>query len=228
MAQNQMVNKGMTQVFTGLGILLGAGRICNDTHEKIIGLINADQQFLSPIQNRKADTLKETPAEVQSQDLLGLDGEFSEMTIADKISVQHTTSTSSTPLDANSSSNETKIICPWWSTPGYTCRKNQCILHHEDVADGLKEPLICHFWANGDRCTKTGAVCRFAHYHAKHHEIAPMPTKKKGKNVINSPTDEGQNNYFTKTLHDARGRENDEEFWRKLVHSRPGEEWWDH
>lgn len=54
--------------------------------------------------------------------------------------------------------NEVKTICPWWSTPGYQCReheKGKCSWAHEETPNGLKDPLICSFWADGSRC----AVC---------------------------------------------------------------------
>lgn len=68
----------------GLGILLGAGRISNATHEKIMGLIDADQNRANTDATpTAAETTiglpgpgKETPVSMRSQDLLGLGDEF--------------------------------------------------------------------------------------------------------------------------------------------------------
>lgn len=63
-------------------------------------------------------------------------------------------------------SRRSSIVCPWFLTPGYRCReqeKGQCAWAHEDVPDGIKDPLICSFWAE-DRCVKSDDQCRFAHY----------------------------------------------------------------
>ncbi|KAI1651142.1 uncharacterized protein F4817DRAFT_177352 [Daldinia loculata] len=186
MANNDMVNRGMTQVFTGLGILLGAGRISNATHEKIMGLIDADQNRANTDATpTAAETTiglpgpgKETPVSMRSQDLLGLGDEFGDMSIGDKYS------RGSTKSAGAKSGSQPKIICPWWSTAGYACRdyeNGECKFYHEDITDGIRQPLICHFWADGNRCTKPQDACRFAHYLAQHRAVAPMPTKRKIK-----------------------------------------------
>ncbi|KAI1803294.1 hypothetical protein F4811DRAFT_525622 [Daldinia bambusicola] len=180
MENNELVNQGMTQVFTGLGILLGAGRISNATHEKIMGLIQADQTraivdntpMAPEVRTDRPGQGKETPDSIGSEDLLELGRELSSTSIGDKHGHGLTTHVSKEP----------KIVCPWWSTPGFECRlvvKGQCPFHHEHVPGGLVQPLICHFWTNGGRCTKADKDCKFAHYLADHRIVAPAPIKKR-------------------------------------------------
>ncbi|KAI2628666.1 hypothetical protein GGR54DRAFT_636380 [Hypoxylon sp. NC1633] len=203
MAHSQVVNQGLTQVYTGLGILLGAGRISSTTHEQVLALINGDQGA-NAVENVKVDLKespavfprpgKETPVSIQSHDLLGIGTDLSELSIAEKPS-RDTEKPAPPPKGPHGKwrrlSMETpkapyppKIICPWWSTEGFHCRDHErglCSMYHEDIPDGLKDHLICHFWADGGRCTKSEATCRFAHYPAQHRIVAPLPAKKKNK-----------------------------------------------
>ncbi|KAK8062140.1 hypothetical protein PG997_014237 [Apiospora hydei] len=82
--------------------------------------------------------------------------------------------------EAWSSSRRSDIVCPWFLTPGCRCReqeKGQCAWIHEDVSDGIKDPLICSFWAE-NRCIKDDANCRFAHYWAQRRQIVSAPGAK--------------------------------------------------
>ncbi|KAI1080066.1 hypothetical protein F5B20DRAFT_542128 [Whalleya microplaca] len=203
MDNNRMVNQGMTQVLTGLGILLGLGRISNATHEQILALINAEESTTAT-ENGKVETKavlnghpqvgKETPISTQSNDL---GSELGGLAIADKPSrgpnrsasqknstdlCRHRHSSSGLPATKFAPGSQVKIVCPWWSTEGYHCReqdKGMCAWFHDDIADGLKDPLICSFWADGKRCNKSDEECRFAHYPAQHRQIAPAPNQKK-------------------------------------------------
>ncbi|KAI1478055.1 hypothetical protein F4774DRAFT_386763 [Daldinia eschscholtzii] len=186
MENNELVNQGMTQVFTGLGILLGSGRISNATHEQIMGLIQADQTRAATDNTPMAPETtigrpglgKETPVSMESEDLLQLDAELDLELSSIPIGGKHSRG-STKPTET-----EPKVVCPWWSTPGYECRtveKGRCPFHHEHVPGGLVQPLICHFWANGGHCTKADDDCKFAHYLAQHRIVAPAPLKKKPK-----------------------------------------------
>lgn len=76
------------------------------------------------------------------------------------------TSSQPTNGDTWSDSRRASIVCPWFLTPGYQCReheKGQCAWIHEDVPNGIKDPLICSFWAEA-RCVKSDEQCRFVHY----------------------------------------------------------------
>lgn len=73
--------------------------------------------------------------------------------------------------------DELKIVCPWWLAFG-TCRLRKCRLLHKHVPGGIEDPLICHFWADGGRCTKDEATCQFAHYQAAHGIVAHVPVSK--------------------------------------------------
>ncbi|KAI8961199.1 hypothetical protein F5Y11DRAFT_366913 [Daldinia sp. FL1419] len=193
MAGSEMINQGLTQVYTGLGILLGAGHIGNETHKQIMGLVHAGQNcspnataatnsaFTTVARATTASSSsqgpgRETPASMRSQDLLGLANGFAHLS----------TSNSIQSLDMEPENEHAKIICPWWSTPGYNCRddeKGVCPFVHENIPGGLREPLICHFWADGDRCTKTADACLFAHCQTVHKVTAPAPPKKRLKNA---------------------------------------------
>ncbi|KAI0007579.1 hypothetical protein F4779DRAFT_591366 [Xylariaceae sp. FL0662B] len=217
MDKNRMVNQGMTQVLTGLGILLGSGRISNATHEQILALINADDGGLATTENGKLETKeegypragKETPVSMRSNDL---GSELGTLVTADSKTTRrpdrsapqkggssdllpHRPSSAgglAAPKLLQPGSSQVKMVCPWWSTEGYHCRERDrgiCAWIHEDIADGLRDPLICSFWADGNRCTKSDDDCRFAHYPAQHRQIAPAPNsnnKKKSKKNNNN------------------------------------------
>ncbi|KAI1141427.1 hypothetical protein F5Y05DRAFT_260897 [Hypoxylon sp. FL0543] len=199
MAQGEMINKGMAQVYTGLGILLGAGRISSATHEQILALINSEQGPTTAAEKSNVDVKeglprpgKDTPISAGTPDLLGVEDDFVPP-VVQRVSWGDATQPTTQKRPAvkePAASTTTKIICPWWSTEGYSCRdyeKGKCPMLHEDIPDGLRDPLICHFWADGGRCTKGETACRFAHYPAQHRMVAPMPTKKKGKKARPGP-----------------------------------------
>ncbi|OTA59672.1 hypothetical protein K449DRAFT_466699 [Hypoxylon sp. EC38] len=242
MAQSEMINKGLAQVFTGLGILLGAGRISNDTHEQILALINADQGFTNTNATDNSGDAKETlnwfprpgkdtPISVGSHELLGVGGDFANLSIADKPSRSPAQPVTQKPpafkgpsaYASVKSNTESKIICPWWSTEGYSCRdheKGRCTMYHEDIADGVKDPLICHFWADGGRCTKSETTCRFAHYPAQHRLVAPMPSKKKNKKLRTSTVGEDWSRRPT-----PAAEADDDGYWGTQIQPRNGTEW---
>ncbi|KAI1504812.1 hypothetical protein F5X99DRAFT_371061 [Biscogniauxia marginata] len=212
--RSRLVDQGLTQVHTGLGILLGTGTITNVTHQQIIALINnedTDNSTTSTAKNQQSELKDPLPgypvlahdtlSSVQSKDL---SSEIGNLTLADKAprvqpkssphrkqsldSTRHQSCGSSSHIDATTTTtksqteNQVKLICPWWSTPGYHCRDHAaglCPLHHDNILDGLKDPLICSFWADGRRCTKSDKDCRFAHYVAQHRQIAPLPITQK-------------------------------------------------
>ncbi|KAI2464665.1 hypothetical protein F4781DRAFT_412267 [Annulohypoxylon bovei var. microspora] len=248
---SEVVGKGMTQVHTGLGILLGAGRISSTTHEEILILLNKDHgpnmghSNIIPQTNQVAmrdipiglpRPGKETPVSIQSHDLLGLGADFSDLAVVDRsprgfVTPAFQRHTSSMNPTAPHSSNQgkvpkdAKLICPWWFTDGYDCREHEqgkCLFYHEDIVGGIRDPLICHFWADGGRCTKSDKDCRFAHYPAQHRTRAPMPSKKKAKKIRSSLADDVAHPELTKAHHPD---ENDVEFWRNQGRARPGQEW---
>ncbi|OTB09429.1 hypothetical protein M426DRAFT_79406 [Hypoxylon sp. CI-4A] len=171
---------------------------------------------------------KETPISVQSHDLLDLGGEFSGLVVTDKPSRESARSPLfQKPITPNGSPSpmlnraQAKIICPWWLTEGYSCReqhKGKYPMVHEDIPEGIKDPLICHFWADGHRCTKSETTCRFAHYPAQHRLVAPMPGKKKSKKSKTIQNEWSEPSPSTDT-NDEKG------FWRRQSHPRPPEEW---
>ncbi|ETS77960.1 hypothetical protein PFICI_10022 [Pestalotiopsis fici W106-1] len=190
--RDAMVTRGLTQLHTGLGILLGAGRISTATHEQILALINNNDD------NPNASNAgKETPISLVSN---GLDNSFDNLKITNKPPRGPSASISSAsplfprenawrtqpsltpaPKEVHPEPRRSNVVCPWFWTPGYTCRekeKGMCAWLHEDCSDGVKDPLICAFWADGERCTKSAEDCRFAHYWAAHREIAPQPGPK--------------------------------------------------
>ncbi|KAI5922438.1 hypothetical protein F4810DRAFT_673782 [Camillea tinctor] len=74
-----------------------------------------------------------------------------------------------------------KIICPWWATEGYYCKnapRGLCPFIHGNSVGAVRQPLICSFWADGDRCRKSAEECSFAHYATEHRQIAPLPKRK--------------------------------------------------
>ncbi|KAF7534555.1 hypothetical protein G7054_g6108 [Neopestalotiopsis clavispora] len=192
--RDAMVTRGLTQLHTGLGILLGAGRISTTTHEQILALINGNDDY-----STNSNAGKETPISLVSN---GLENNFENLRINNKPPRGPSTSISSaSPLfprenawrphtqrsltpaskDPPHEPRRSNVVCPWFWTPGYVCRekeKGTCAWLHEDCPDGVKDPLICAFWADGERCTKTAEDCRFAHYWAAHREIAPQPSPK--------------------------------------------------
>ncbi|XXG95510.1 hypothetical protein Hte_001774 [Hypoxylon texense] len=98
------------------------------------------------------------------------------------------------PSKPDPSSSPRKVVCPYWLTEGYHCRDDeagQCTMYHERIPDGLQEPLICYFWARGNRCNKSKEECRFAHYYAQHRIVAPMPMRKKTKPQASSSYETG-------------------------------------
>ncbi|KAI0116068.1 hypothetical protein F4776DRAFT_666643 [Hypoxylon sp. NC0597] len=189
MAQREMMHKGLAQVFTGLGIMLGAGGISNSTHQKIIALINADQGFVnSTDDNGDVDeTLNwchapgyEPPYSAGPygfSDIHGVGSGFANLSIGDRsprsvarpASRKSTAGRSSTAY-RNVNSNPEPTICPWWSTEG-SCRdleEGRCALYHGDIPNGVKEP-------------KSESTRRFAHYPARRQSVASIPSKKKSK-----------------------------------------------
>ncbi|KAI1208570.1 uncharacterized protein F4807DRAFT_461506 [Annulohypoxylon truncatum] len=243
---SDLVSKGMAQVFTGLGILLGAGRISSATHEEIMALLSADpgsntgimtgtntgSTSIIPTQSKRVDMGeipaglprpgKETPVSIQSHDLLGLGADLS----TEAVQPPETFRAQASP---SAPSKELKIICPWWLTDGYSCREHdqgKCPFYHDNVAGGVKHPLICHFWADGGRCTKSQKDCRFAHYPAPHRVTAPMPSKKKSKKLRSSVADDASHPDLGKARrHDPRDDEQNDEVWRNQGRARPGQEW---
>ncbi|KAI1453323.1 hypothetical protein F4805DRAFT_444061 [Annulohypoxylon moriforme] len=242
---SDLVNKGMAQVFTGLGILLGAGRISSATHEEILALLSADPGSSSasnmgtnmvpgsvaPSQTKRLDMGelasalprpgKETPISVQSHDLLGLGAD-----LASEVAPPPQSMRAQSILGAPTT--EPKLICPWWLTDGYQCREHdqgKCPFYHDNIVGGIKHPLICHFWADGGRCTKSDKDCRFAHYPAPHRVRAPMPSKKKSKKLRSSVADDASHPDLNKArCHDPQDDEEDEGYWRN-GRPRPGQEW---
>lgn len=83
---------------------------------------------------------------------------------------------------------------------------------HELVAGGAKDPLICYFWANGDRCSKNERTCRFAHYLAPHRIVAPIPMRKKAKKPLSTFGDASVCSGSTK-LHSSKPKDSDD-VWR--------------
>ncbi|KAK8112476.1 hypothetical protein PG984_013002 [Apiospora sp. TS-2023a] len=209
--KENMVLKGMSSVHSGLGILLGVGRISANTHEQILALLNDDEKE----SNASAGTTENDVARPKSLEradlrskpyymprhlrpdpaisLTDLQQGMSNMTVHDRPSFKSLKKSSDTwPNQSDGTSQPTNgdntrpdsrrsnIVCPWFLTPGYRCReqeKGQCAWVHEDVSDGIKDPLICSFWAE-DRCVKSDDQCRFAHYWAQHRQIAPVPGTK--------------------------------------------------
>ncbi|KAI1387588.1 uncharacterized protein F4822DRAFT_407040 [Hypoxylon trugodes] len=237
MAQNDMIIKGTTQVLTGLGILLGAGHISSTTHEKILALLSGDQsstveikmQAIKEGQNAMPRPGKETPVSIQSHDLLGLGGELADLAIADNSPALSTPTaparsmTSSTA--APKSGPNVKIICPWWLTEGYSCREKKCGMYHEDIPGALIQPLICHFWADGGRCSKTEANCRFAHYQARHHLVAPTPKKKGKKNRVVTANEDNVNEWYNASSAVTPVDTSHDGYWRGRARSPAPEEW---
>ncbi|KAI1416436.1 hypothetical protein F5Y13DRAFT_186056 [Hypoxylon sp. FL1857] len=240
MAQDEMVNKGLAQVYTGLGILLGAGRISSATHERILALINANQDHVAGIEKSDAGASetpsglrpgKETPVSATSHDLLGIGVEFTGLSTVDKwtgspsqsVIQQRGPSQGPSAPTKTKSDTQPKIICPWWSTKGYSCRDHEagkCPMYHEDIPGGIKDPLICHFWADGGRCTKSEGDCRFAHYPARHRITAPPPGKKKAKNPRPAPADISWPSRPTPMAEPSENR-----YWKPKPRPRPEEEW---
>ncbi|KAM0817263.1 putative C3H1-type domain-containing protein [Seiridium cardinale] len=216
-----LITRGLTQLHTGLGILLGAGRISSATHERILALVNTDDD--SAISNAG----KETPVSLVSNGLeqsVGYVRNFHQNRSATKTDESNLALTDRMPRGPNKSissisprftndsewrgspsttlavrdsqpeARRSNVVCPWFLTAGYKCReqeKGMCAWVHEDIPDGVKDPLICSFWADGERCTKTKEECRFAHYWAAHREIAPQPNskfKKPKRDVISRTT----------------------------------------
>ncbi|KAI0120640.1 hypothetical protein BJ170DRAFT_163004 [Xylariales sp. AK1849] len=188
-----MVSRGLIQVHTGLGILLGAGHISSATHEQILALVNTEESS-SPHSRPGQRTL------ISGQSNGVEEGIGSSLRLGDKPPRGPAGSISSnSPRYGNGSrwpdvsnaaasqqssqleTRRTNIQCPWWSTQGYKCREHEkglCAWVHEDIPDGIKDPLICSFWADGHRCNKSDDKCRFAHYWAQHRQIAPQPNAK--------------------------------------------------
>lgn len=201
-----VIARGMTSVYTGLGILLGAGKISSATHEQILALINSDDSALSPVKNGNGvktapngqnQTGKDTPNSFQSTEL---ETDMGNLKVGGRSSCGPGPSFSSNsskfggenqwgnglppPTSQKGDATDPRrsnIVCPWWSTNGYRCReqeKGQCAWIHEETPDGIKDPLICSFWADGQRCNKSDNECRFAHFWAQHRQIAPAPNMK--------------------------------------------------
>ncbi|KAK8063211.1 hypothetical protein PG996_007863 [Apiospora saccharicola] len=208
--KENMVLKGMSSVHSGLGILLGVGRISASTHDQILALLNDDENESNASAGTKNDVAR--PKNLERADLrpkpykprhlrpdpaislTDLQQGMSNMTVNDRSYTTLKKSSDTWPNQSDGTSQPTNgdtwpdsrrsnIVCPWFLTPGYRCReqeKGQCAWAHEDVPDGTKDPLICSFWAE-DRCVKSDDQCRFAHYWAQHRQIAPVPGTKSKK-----------------------------------------------
>ncbi|XDG06290.1 hypothetical protein ABKA04_005905 [Annulohypoxylon sp. FPYF3050] len=242
---SDVVTKAMAQIHTGLGILLGAGKISDAIHEEIMSLLNANPGYnagaligpiqptltgsthMVPTQAKRVESGevttalphpgKETPVSVQSHDLLGLGADFIEAAQPPK-SVRGQISLVIPPKEGH------KLICPWWLTEGYSCREHdegKCPFWHDHIAGGIKHPLICHFWAEG-RCTKSDEDCRFAHYKAPHGVVAPQPSKKKSKKQRSSAKDDASH-ASNAASHHTDGF--DDDYWRRRVRAPQEPEW---
>ncbi|KAI1760260.1 hypothetical protein GGR53DRAFT_470480 [Hypoxylon sp. FL1150] len=199
MSQNNIVNQGVTQVLTGLGILIGTGTISNETHTRIMALLTGDGGH-DTVEN-VSSTTKETSSEVDQKkeleplysvnlvvgggfdhlDNVGSSSWAQEPLVPEPSCTSPATNVLSEPAKPTSL---VKTVCPWWLTNGYDCRDREtgkCPWIHKFTAGAVQDPLICFFWAHGDRCTKTAQTCRFAHYRAHHGVVAPTPPKKKAK-----------------------------------------------
>ncbi|KAI1089865.1 hypothetical protein F5B19DRAFT_495035 [Rostrohypoxylon terebratum] len=243
---SDMVTKAMAQVNNGLGVLLGTGRISATTHEEIMSLLNADPGYntgafvgpmqptftgssnMVPAQAKRPEgrevipafprPRKETPVSIQSHDLLGLGTDADSEAARPPQSNRGQISPVIPPKEGH------KLICPWWSTEGYTCREhdlNECPFWHDNIAGGIKHPLICHFWSDG-RCTKSDQECRFAHYKAPHGVVAPQPSKKKSKKQRSAAGDDTSHAGNTTSRHNNGP---DDDYWRRRLRAPQEPEW---
>ncbi|KAK8859049.1 Brasilane terpene glycosides biosynthesis cluster protein D [Apiospora arundinis] len=207
--KDNLVLKGMNNVHSGLGILLGAGRISANTHEQILTLLNDDdmESGASGGSSLAGGAKKANPGSWRGNhhhseqadpdspvSLIDLQHGINNMTVADRPfkRAQPSSITSGAADSATTAwppSNST-IVCPWFLTPGFRCRdqeKGRCAWAHEEIPNGTTDPLICHFWAE-NRCTKADSECKFAHYWAQHRQFAPLPGGSKWKKEKGSKT----------------------------------------
>ncbi|KAI0178731.1 hypothetical protein GGR52DRAFT_569638 [Hypoxylon sp. FL1284] len=177
------ISQGVAQAYTGLGILLGCGLISKSKHAAIMDLMAAEIEYNVTARNVAADVTADVVAEepedgddnpeesaTQSQDFVVTEGQRYYRTgfvIADAARGRPVPPPS---LDI------TKVICPFWSTPGYRCKDpDSCPRLHEDVDTAVKQPPICWVWAHGGRCGRSLYGCRLAHHPTIHRMVAPRP-----------------------------------------------------
>ncbi|KAK6218222.1 hypothetical protein LQW54_002976 [Pestalotiopsis sp. IQ-011] len=182
-----IVAQAVNQLHTSLGILLGAGQISGITHEQILALINSNEdRHIVPTAG------KETPVSVASHELESSlnnlriakqevprepRGSISSGSHLNSIEDSWRNHQSAAPAPTEARSRSTNIVCPR-KCMGYKCKEKECTWEHDDIPGGIKEPLICAFWAGGDLCNKSPEDCRYAHHWAAHREIAPQPPSK--------------------------------------------------
>ncbi|KAI0601126.1 hypothetical protein F4775DRAFT_589818 [Biscogniauxia sp. FL1348] len=189
LSRNQLADQGLTQVHTGLAILLGTGHLKADAHGQILAFIidklpngfpGPDEAILLPAVTR--------PMTAPSTSLQGVESGIGRLSLTQAEPGPHVTA--ELPGENNSSGglevaivqragNGNNLICPWWATDGYECRdfrNGNCPFIHQNTPGAIKQPLICSFYADGNRCRKSADNCRFAHYRAEHRQIAPTPT----------------------------------------------------
>ncbi|KAK8030198.1 hypothetical protein PG993_011489 [Apiospora rasikravindrae] len=212
-SQENMVMRGMNSIHSGLGILLGAGRISSDTHRDITALLNnkntASNSFagarngVAKVKGSQSASWRATAGPNSVAPLIDLEHQLGNITMSDRSSQPFRPSSAAWHNDNNNHKTEGGyppngeiglnawryvIACPWFLN-GYDCReqaKGQCPWIHENDPDAIKEPLICHFWADNNRCRKSDKECRYAHFDAKHGQLAPAPKAKSKKRLENS------------------------------------------
>ncbi|KAI2627005.1 hypothetical protein GGS26DRAFT_562398 [Hypomontagnella submonticulosa] len=184
MAPNEIGEEAMAQVHNGLGILYGIERISKDTHDQIIALLKGDQGDTTAADKNAPTGLArmamDDKSHMPTEDSLLQPGADLPSTSVENKSRRNPTrmaSLGSPEASAVNTRDELKIVCPWWLAFG-TCRLRKCRLLHKHVPGGIEDPLICHFWADGGRCTKDEATCQFAHYQAAHGIVAHVPVSK--------------------------------------------------
>ncbi|KAI0386472.1 hypothetical protein F5Y04DRAFT_290089 [Hypomontagnella monticulosa] len=188
MASNNLADQAMAELHHALGILYGIDAISESGHNQILAILAAEQGRNSTKQETDmpaggAPVGMETsqPTPTQGEGSLSVETQLSKLAIA-----KQPTRGSTRPSHGSHQGTTVmkygggpQIVCPWWLTYG-KCRdhyKGRCRFVHANVPGGIQQPLICHFWADGGRCTKDGDSCRFAHYEAAHGVVAPAPTK---------------------------------------------------
>ncbi|KAI1639439.1 hypothetical protein F4809DRAFT_657330 [Biscogniauxia mediterranea] len=175
-SRNQLADQGLTQVHTGLGILLGTGHMDRNTYDQILAILNdkVPKHLPGRDQEIKLPRMGKSPASGLPQGIESGVGRLSLHNTNPGPQAAATRQASTTP----GARNGQNIICPWWAMEGYECREfpGKCPFLHQDTPGAIKEPLICSFYTDGNRCKKTAEECRFAHYRAQHRQIAPTPT----------------------------------------------------
>ncbi|KAI1486178.1 hypothetical protein F5X96DRAFT_673921 [Biscogniauxia mediterranea] len=176
-SRNQLGDQGLTQVHTGLGILLGTGHLDKATYDQILAILNDKVPKNLPGRDQEIKLPRMGKASSSSSLPQGIESGIGRLTLANTQQGPQAAATrqGSTAPGARHGQN---IICPWWATDGYQCREplGKCPFLHRDTPGAIKEPLICSFYTDGNRCKKTAEECRFAHYRAQHSQVAPTPT----------------------------------------------------